>query len=26
VLEPGAPPRPPRPGEVQRLELVVRSE
>ena len=26
VLEPGAPPRPPRPGEVQRLELVPRSE
>jgi hypothetical protein len=23
VLEPGAPPRPPRPGEVQRLDLVV---
>jgi hypothetical protein len=26
VLEPGAPPRAPRPGEVQRLELVPRSE
>ena len=26
VLEPGAAPRPPRPGEVQRLELVPRSE
>jgi hypothetical protein len=26
VLEPGAPPRPPRPGEVQRLELMPRSE
>jgi hypothetical protein len=26
VLEPGAPPRPPRPGEVQRLELVPRNE
>ena len=26
VLEPGVPPRPPRPGEVQRLELVPRSE
>ena len=26
VLEPGAPPRPPRPGEVQRLELVPRSD
>jgi len=26
VLELGAPPRPPRPGEVQRLELVPRSE
>jgi hypothetical protein len=26
VLEPGAPPRPPRPDEVQRLELVPRSE
>jgi hypothetical protein len=26
VLEPGAPPRPPRPGEVQRLELVPRRE
>ena len=26
VLEPGAAPCPPRPGEVQRLELVVRSE
>jgi hypothetical protein len=26
VLEPGAPPRPPGPGEVQRLELVPRSE
>ena len=26
VLEPGAPPRPPRPGEVQRLELTPRSE
>jgi len=26
VLEPGAPPRPPRPGEVQHLELVPRSE
>jgi hypothetical protein len=26
VLEPGAPPRPLRPGEVQRLELVPRSE
>jgi hypothetical protein len=26
VLEPGAPPRPPRPGEVQRLALMPRSE
>jgi hypothetical protein len=26
VLEPGAQPRPPRPGEVQRLELMRRSE
>jgi hypothetical protein len=26
VLEPGAPPRPPQPGEVQRLELMPRSE
>jgi hypothetical protein len=26
VLEPGAPPRPPRPGEVQRLELMPRSD
>jgi len=26
VLEPGAPPRPPRPGEIQRLELMPRSE
>jgi hypothetical protein len=26
VLEPGSPPRPPRPGEVQRLELVPRNE
>jgi len=26
VLEPRAPPRAPRPGEVQRLELVPRSE